>query len=473
MSIGTKLKTVYDGCSDIRAAIKEKDSTKGSGAIGTLANDISTLYPDSVITKIYQDDTTGEYGMVQYESTANSATSTVLTTNVPEGVTVKTIILPQTVTSIAADSFKSNTGLEYINLENITSIGIGAFRLSGLTMPLNLPNLTSIGKIAFRGANISKIESLGNITSIPNDSNGTNGGCFASNTNLEEVVLPDSLTMLGSYAFYSCTKLKTVTFPNHTISFGNGQTGQRGQFENCTSLIDIGQPQISRFSGYRSFYHCTSLVTADLSLCTFTGTYNPDSYANGTFNGCTKLQTVILPSTCTNIGSGSFYGCSALTTMSGWDNVTTIYTRALQGAKLSGIFNLQNLTTIASFACVGCKFTQIILPAIVSTAGTSSTNSGSFSNITTLTYAEFGPNCTTIGQGTFQNCSALNTFVCRAETPPTLGASVFTNTNSALKIYVPYSADQSIINAYKAASNWSAQSSKIYELNEDGTVPTA
>jgi hypothetical protein len=49
-------------------------------------------------------------------------------------------------------------------------------------------------------------------------------------------------------------------------------------------------------------------------------------------------------------------------------------------------------------------------------------------------------------------------------TPPTLANSnAFQNIPSDCIIYVPYSADHSILNAYKTATNWSSQASKMQE----------
>ena len=56
--------------------------------------------------------------------------------------------------------------------------------------------------------------------------------------------------------------------------------------------------------------------------------------------------------------------------------------------------------------------------------------------------------------------------VFRSTTPATLG----TNTMyGSYKIYVPYSADHSVLQAYKTA--WSSYQGRIYELNADGSVP--
>lgn len=113
------------------------------------------------------------------------------------------------------------------------------------------------------------------------------------------------------------------------------------------------------------------------------------------------------------------------------------------------------------------------MPALVSLGGTYTNNNyGSFYNMTTLQSVSIGPNCTNIAAYTFRGCTALTTFVIKATTPPTIGTGLFQSTHAALKIYVPYSADHSILAAYQAATNWSAYASQIYELDENGEIPT-
>ena len=76
---------------------------------------------------------------------------------------------------------------------------------------------------------------------------------------------------------------------------------------------------------------------------------------------------------------------------------------------------------------------------------------------------------TTIRQYVFINNNALDTAVVLPTTPPTNDGGNFSNPS---KVYVPYSADHSILAAYQSANNWSAIASKLYELNPDGTIPT-
>ena len=83
------------------------------------------------------------------------------------------------------------------------------------------------------------------------------------------------------------------------------------------------------------------------------------------------------------------------------------------------------------------------------------------------------PNLTTFNGDAFRNMSAIETIVVNVNTPPSLtGSNVWGNTNSTFKLYVPYSSDHSILNAYKQTSKWSSRASQIYELTSDGKIPT-
>ena len=64
-----------------------------------------------------------------------------------------------------------------------------------------------------------------------------------------------------------------------------------------------------------------------------------------------------------------------------------------------------------------------------------------------------------IGQTSFCNCSALTAITILATTPPTLGSSVFVNTNNC-PIYVPAES----VDAYKTATNWSTYADRIQAI---------
>ena len=73
---------------------------------------------------------------------------------------------------------------------------------------------------------------------------------------------------------------------------------------------------------------------------------------------------------------------------------------------------------------------------------------------------------TTLGQNCFYQGS-WTYIVFRSTTPASYSGNALYGT---YPLYVPYSDDHSVLNAYKTA--WSSYQSRIKELNPDGTVPT-
>lgn len=133
------------------------------------------------------------------------------------------------------------------------------------------------------------------------------------------------------------------------------------------------------------------------------------------------------------MNDGLFAGCSALLSI-GLDNVVTLSRTAN-----TGTFD----------GCTSLK--RVVLPKIT-------TLLWSFMNCTSLTFADLGEDCTSIGWRTFQNCP-METLICRAVNPPTMGD---TTLKSTCIIYVP---DESV-DAYKAASGWSGRAAYIKQLSE-------
>lgn len=379
----------------------------------------------------------------------------------------------ETVTWPTSNTFTTIGGQAFLNCvklmnvptnQAITTIGTSAFNgCTSLTGVVNYPNLTSIGYAAFKGTAITQVTSLGSITSLYASSGN---GMFMNCTSLTYVVLPSTLTYIGRNCFQGCTSLQTVVFPNSAVSIPDYYA-----FQGCSSLTSLGieQPIISSLG--RNAFSATGLVSLDLSRSTFTGTCDSSNATYGSFYNCPHLTSIILPSTCTLIGMGTFNRCTSLASCN-FDYIVTVQPYGFNDTVLSGDCTFPSMTSVGSYGFASTKISKLYLPVIQTTSGTSSAYSGSFSKITTLTYVDIGPDITSIGQRTFQGCSGLATIVVRATTVPTLGGSAFGNTNSTFKIYVPYSSDGSILNAYKAATNWSSYAARIFELDANGNIPT-
>ena len=116
---------------------------------------------------------------------------------------------------------------------------------------------------------------------------------------------PQYVESIGNKAFYGCTSLGTV--PEGTDRTQEGFYKEFGiDFGNATSLKHIGA---------YAFYGCSGIEEIDLSATQVT------AVEASTFNGCTALRVVTLPTTVTEIGDLAYDGCSSLTTVTGTDNV--------------------------------------------------------------------------------------------------------------------------------------------------------
>ena len=108
---------------------------------------------------------------------------------------------------------------------------------------------------------------------------------------------------------------------------------------------------------------------------------------NNTFSGCTKLESVTLPSTLTKIGSGAFSYTS-----------------------LKSVVIPASVTEIGDHAFSGCSsLTSIDIPEGVTKIG-----SGAFYGCTSLTSITIPASVTEIGNYAFQNCTSLKSVVIPA-----------------------------------------------------------
>ena len=163
-----------------------------------------------------------------------------------------------------------------------------------------------------------------------------------------------------------------------------------------------------------------------------------------------SIKSVIINDGVTSIGNRAFYGCSSLTSVTIPNSVTGI----------------------GDYAFYECSsLTSITIPNSVTSIGGSA-----FRSCSSLTSITIPNSVTSIGNAAFADCSSLASVTIEAETPPTLGNSVFTSTNNC-PIYVPCGT----LDAYKTA--WSAYASRIkyapyssYTINkkaENGHITTS
>ena len=140
----------------------------------------------------------------------------------------------------------------------------------------------------------------------------------------EEVIIPDSVIEIGENAFYLCNQLRNIELPNSVTiignyAFWNSSLRKVELSENITSIGDyafaytrslsnIEIPRSVTYIGKSAFYLCAS----------FTDIKIPDNITNiesHTFWTCSSLKSIDIPSTITNIGEYAFDNCNKLTTI--------------------------------------------------------------------------------------------------------------------------------------------------------------
>ena len=150
------------------------------------------------------------------------------------------VTIPNSVTEIGNDAFSGCTDLTSVTIPNsVTEIGEGVFfNCSGLTS-ITIPNsVTKISKNAFYGCegltevNISDLSAWCKIDfkSLPlyyAKKLKLNG------TEIKDLVIPNSVTNIGSCAFAGCESLKSVTIPNSVSSISPSA------FDDCTGLTMV------------------------------------------------------------------------------------------------------------------------------------------------------------------------------------------------------------------------------------------
>lgn len=196
----------------------------------------------------------------------------------PQGKNDKVYVLPEGITRIGASAFEKCRYLESILLnDGLKRINAGAFYgCSSLTDIVIPESVEYINSGYFLGAYTP------------------GAGCvFAQCTSLKSVVLPSSLTIIGSEMFSGCSSLTSIDIPDtvETICYD--------AFENCTALKNIHLPQ-------------------SLTLIHY--------YA---FNGCSSLEDIQLPEGLQEIGWEAFKNCESLSSIRIPDSVIKIGDQAL------------------------------------------------------------------------------------------------------------------------------------------------
>ena len=259
------------------------------------------------------------------------------------GKDITSVTLPESLLYIGWRAFDSCKYLENINFpENLQKIDNEAFTGCKSLSTLALgKNIRYIGEYAFKGCDTLKSVHI-------------TGGerplilaqyCFNKCKSLEKVTIPDYTDKLCTGVFSNCKALTDFTLTE------TGKDAEiatdRWVFECCEKLTSF---DASRFSNIESgvFQGCSSLETVILPE-------TQDSIKHSTFLNCISLRDITLPEGVTVIEEDAFYGCTSLSAISLPSSVTSIGETAFKETNITEIFIPSNISYIGRSAFLNCK----------------------------------------------------------------------------------------------------------------------
>lgn len=220
----------------------------------------------------------------------------------------------------------------------------------------------SIYQNAFRAmSGITSVKLSAGVTGI-----GYRAFCDAVQLKTLDASAATKLATIGDEAFRTCAALKTVQFPSTALT----AIGARA-FYRCEALGQIVVPDSVTMLGEAAFSESgMTALTVGSGL-----TEIPDLLANGcerlcrvdfrgavtaigeaSFAGCVKLADVTLPESLVTVGTGAFRGASRLLTVVLPDRVTTVGARAFEDCKrLVSVTVGAGLETVGAYAFRNCE----------------------------------------------------------------------------------------------------------------------
>lgn len=402
------------------------------------------------------------------------------------------IFVPKTVKELPDEIFKDYTGITDVTFESgieLERIGEYAFSNCSSIKSLVIPTtVTYIGKYALKGCKGLKSIELNETTRIIRE--GTFEGC----TNLKDINYPEKLETIETRAFYDCTSLENITFHNALKEIG------ANAFYNCTSVRltcnyneyysdgQSGWQDRSKYLGQSGLttHNVYKLILSDelteisddefineetsihglpyqyKNLESIVFTKNIKKIGERAFAYCSNLKEIIIPDDCeiTMIGEDAFLECSSLDTFNFTKKIVEIGNDAFSLCAFKEISLPDSIKHIGSGAFSGCKnLENIKMPKDLT-----SISKDLFLGDTSLSTIEIPQNVTYYGEECFMGCTSLRDFTLRNNVE-FVGKDAFS--------FCP----DIMLNCYYN-SNWDGiyaeggfSSSQVYYINVDNLMP--
>ena len=365
------------------------------------------------------------------EVTKGDNYSELTTITIPEKVTYNEV--EYTVTSIGKLAFYDCSNLTSVSIPNsVTSIGESAWGWANKLTKAEFASIESLCRMKFdHGANpLTYAHHL-----------------FVNGQEVTEVVIPNSITEIGDYAFGYCDGLTSVTIPETVISIGYEA------FACCRSLTSVTIPETvtsisdRAFDGVKNINYSGTATGSPWNALTVNGIFDANGFiyadaaktqltayvgeggaisipnsvtsiGRDAFYGCSGVSSIAIPNSVTEIGRGAFEYCKSLTSVVIPESVKSIGYNAfygcsgLQKAEFATIESLYKMKFDDTYAnplryahhlfVNGEEVTEVVIPNTVTEIG-----KYTFSGWSSLTSVVIPNTVTSIAEGAFKGCDGL------------------------------------------------------------------
>ena len=307
---------------------------------------------------------------------------------------------------------------------------------------------------------------------------------FRRNKSLANILLPDSITSIGEFAFGNCNLTGSLIIPDgvvviHSSAFSNclSLTGvlslpesleriEDSAFYQCSFVSELNLPSSVKYIGASAFYNCSGLYgTLELPEgLTYLG--------EGAFGQAGFTGNLVIPKGVTKIGRSTFRYCKFNGTLTMHDDIVFIGEEAFNNCGFKGELVLpQKLIAIEPSAFYQCNFSgRLVLPSSLNTIG----RRAFCDNKRLSGVLELPENVTNVPEETFSGCSSLegvivpdamevimndafkdcfgiNKITCKGVDPPLVQSGAF---DGVAKDNFTVEAPESAVVKYQTAPGW-------------------
>ncbi|HUE36529.1 MAG TPA: leucine-rich repeat domain-containing protein [Candidatus Acidoferrum sp.] len=385
---------------------------------------------------------TGSGGAVVIPNTTNGLSVTSIgDASFFEITTLTSVTVGTNVATIAGQAFSYSSMTSIALPASVTNIAFDAFHncneLTNITVATNNPDFSSAAGVLFNQDQTILIgypEGKAGSYAVPDSVTNIGTYAFFDSSNLTSVAISTNVSSIQTYAFYDTPGLTAITVNTNNLSYSSVAGVLFDKSQDTLIQYPIGNtatsyimPETVTNIGMEAFYGCPNLVSVMIGT-------NVAIIGGAAFEYCTALAGITLPNSVTVISGGAFAECAGLTNITIGTGVANIQYQAFLGchsviaiavaagnpafSSVNGVLFNKNQTTLVLYPA-GTSATSYALPDSVTNIG-----AYAFMDSYYLTSITLDPNLQSIGDSAFSFCFSL-TSITIPNSVTFIGYSVF------------------------------------------------